>query len=149
VAEVEGLKSVHLDYVRFCDVILGKALQPKYDLVQETEMPEYDYGYHPNAIAAYEEQTGFNPLKMDHPELSTEWRQFRLNAVTSLVNELADIVHDCDKQISAAVFPFPEMARSMVRQDWSNWNLDLVLPMIYHNFYEENMNWIEFSTKQG
>lgn len=149
VAELEGLKSVHLDYVRFCDVILGKALQPKYDLVQETEMPEYDYGYHPNAIAAYEEQTGVNPLKMDHPELSTEWRQFRLNAVTSLVNELADIVHEHGKQISAAVFPFPEMARSMVRQDWSNWNLDIVLPMIYHNFYEENMNWIEFATEQG
>ncbi|MFZ9028429.1 MAG: hypothetical protein ACO2Z9_05395, partial [Crocinitomicaceae bacterium] len=24
-----------------------------------------------------------------------------------------------------------------------------VLPMISHNFYEENLNWIEFSTKQG
>lgn len=149
IAEVEGLASVHLDYVRFCDVILGKALQPKYDLVQTTEMPEYDYGYHPIARAAYKTQTGIDPIEMEHPELSTEWRQFRLNAVTSLVNELADIAHAHEKKISAAVFPFPEMSRSMVRQDWSSWNLDVVLPMIYHNFYEENLNWIEYSTAQG
>ncbi len=149
IAEVEGLKSVHLDYVRYCDVILGKALQPKYNLKQTTEMPEYDYGYHPIAIEAYKAQTGFNPMEMEHPELSTEWRQFRLNAVTSLVNELADIAHAHDKDISAAVFPFPEMSRSMVRQDWSSWNLDIALPMIYHNFYEENLNWIQFATEQG
>ncbi|MFZ9029201.1 MAG: family 10 glycosylhydrolase, partial [Crocinitomicaceae bacterium] len=149
IAEVEGLASVHLDYVRFCDVILGKALQPKYDLVQTTEMPEYDYGYHPIAREAYKTQTGVDPIEIEHPELSTEWRQFRLNAVTSLVNELSDIAHSFDKKISAAVFPFPEMSRSMVRQDWSSWHLDMVLPMIYHNFYKENLNWIEFSTKQG
>lgn len=23
----------------------------------------------------------------------------------------------------------------MVRQDWKNWNLDIVFPMVYHNFY--------------
>jgi hypothetical protein len=149
IAEVEGLASVHLDYVRFCDVILGKVLQPKYNLVQTTEMPEYDYGYHPIAREKYKRQTGVDPLDMEHPELSTEWRQFRLNAVTSLVNELAEIVHSHDKKISAAVFPFPEMSRSMVRQDWSSWDLDVVLPMIYHNFYEENLNWIEYSTAQG
>lgn len=149
IAEVEGLASVHLDYVRFCDVILGKALQPKYDLVQITEMPEYDYGYHPIAREAYKLQSGIDPIEMEHPELSTEWRQFRLNAVTSLVNELAEIAHSHNKKISAAVFPFPEMSRSMVRQDWSSWHLDMVLPMIYHNFYEENLNWIEYSTVQG
>ena len=44
--EVEGLASVHLDYVRYPDVILGADLQPKYNIVQDTELPEYDYGYH-------------------------------------------------------------------------------------------------------
>ena len=34
-------------------MILGADLQPKYDLVQTTEMPEYDYDYHPNARAGF------------------------------------------------------------------------------------------------
>ena len=149
VAKVEGLASVHLDYVRYCDVILGKALQPKYNLVQDHEMPEYDFGYHPEARKKFKEIFGVDPINMDHPELSNEWRQFRLNAVTSLVNELAQIAHENHKKISAAVFPFPELARMNVRQDWSSWNLDLVLPMLYQNFYDESINWIGFSIKQG
>ena len=47
--KLEGLSSVHLDYVRYVDVILGADLQPKYKIKQETELPEYDYGYHPIA----------------------------------------------------------------------------------------------------
>jgi hypothetical protein len=39
-----------LDYVRYPDVILGADLQPKYNIVQDTELPEYDYGYHPIAL---------------------------------------------------------------------------------------------------
>ena len=149
IAEVEGLASVHLDYVRYVDVILGAALQPKYDLVQDHEMPEYDYGYHPAAREEYKKIFGEDPMEMDHPELSTEWRQFRLNAVTSLVNELSEMCHEKNQKISAAVFPFPTMSRSMVRQDWSNWDLDIALPMIYHNFYNQNLNWIKFVTEQG
>lgn len=149
IAQIEGLASVHLDYVRFCDVILGRDLQPKYDLIQDKEMPEYDYGYHPNARAGFKELFGYDPMDLDYPELSTEWRQYRLNAITELVNELAEIVHANDKDISAAVFPFPLMSRTMVRQDWPAWNLDMVLPMLYHNFYQENLNWIAFATEQG
>ncbi len=149
VAEVEGLASVHLDYVRYCDVILATGLQPKYKLVQDHEMPEYDYGYHPEARRLFRERFGVDPLTMNNPHLSHEWRQFRLNAVTDLVNELADIAHSSGTQISAAVFPFPEMSRQMVRQDWDKWNLDLFLPMIYHHFYEKDEEWIGFCTRQG
>lgn len=149
VAEVKGLASVHLDYVRYCDVILGKALQPKYNLVQDHEMPEYDFGYHPAARKEFKKIFGEDPAKMDHPELSNEWRQFRLNAVTSLVNELSEIAHRNGKKLSAAVFPYPELARMNVRQDWSSWNLDIVLPMLYQNFYNQNLNWIGFSIRQG
>lgn len=149
VAEVPGLTSVHLDYVRYVDVILGDALQPKYNLIQETEMPEYDYGYHPDARNEFNELFGEDPMEMKMPWLSHEWRQFRMNAVTSLVNELAIIVHDHDKLLSAAVFPFPEMSRQMVRQDWSAWDLDIALPMLYHNFYNQDINWIGFSAEQG
>jgi len=146
---VEGLASIHLDYVRYVDVILGADLQPKYGLVQDHEMPEYDYDYHPIAREQFKALFGKDPMEMEHPELSTEWRQFRLNAITTLVNEIADEVHAQDQHLSAAVFPFPEMSRQMVRQAWNDWNLDFVFPMIYHNFYRENINWIGFATEQG
>ncbi len=147
--QVEGLASIHLDYVRYVDVILGTDLQPKYGLIQDHEMPEYDYGYHPIAREQFKELFGKDPMEMEHPELSTEWRQFRLNAITTLVNEIAEEVHAENQKISAAVFPFPEMSRQMVRQAWDDWNLDYVFPMIYHNFYRENIEWIGFATEQG
>lgn len=147
--EVDGLASVHLDYVRYPDVILGADLQPKYNLVQETEMPEYDYDYHPIAREGFKKIFDKDPMNYKHPELSTEWRQYRLNAVTSLVNEIIDIAHAKNKKVTAAVFPFPEMSRQMVRQAWNDWNLDTAYPMLYQNFYRENINWIGFATKQG
>ena len=147
--EVEGLASVHLDYVRYPDVILGADLQPKYNIVQDTELPEYDYGYHPIAIKEFKKIFNKNPLEMRNPHLSTEWRQFRLNAITSLVNEIIDIAHSKNKKVTAAVFPFPEMSRQMVRQAWNDWNLDSAYPMLYQNFYRENINWIGFATRQG
>lgn len=147
--EVEGLASIHLDYVRYVDVILGADLQPKYDLVQDHEMPEYDYGYHPIARDQFKALFGTDPMDLEHPELSTEWRQFRLNAITILVNEIAEEVHAQNQQLSAAVFPFPEMSRQMVRQAWDDWDLDYVFPMIYHNFYREDIPWIGFATEQG
>ena len=148
-SKVKGLASIHLDYVRYVDVILGKDLQPKYNLVQTTEMPEYDYGYHPIAREGFKAIFGKDPIDFEHPELSTEWRQYRLNAITTLVNELVEIAHKSDNRMTAAVFPFPEMSRQMVRQAWNDWNLDAAYPMVYHNFYRENINWIGFATEQG
>ena len=148
-AEIPGAASVHLDYVRYVDVILGADLQPKYDLVQDRQFPEYDYGYHPIAREGFKELFGIDPIEMEHPELSMEWLQYRLNAVTTLVNEIAEIVHHENKLLTAAVFPFPEMSRQMVRQDWASWNLDMALPMLYHNFYRQNLEWIQFATEQG
>ena len=148
-ANIPGLTSVHLDYVRYVDVILGADLQPKYDLMQDRQFPEYDYGYHPIAREGFKEIFEVDPMDLEHPELSTEWLQYRLNAVTSLVNEIAQEVHARGKQLSAAVFPFPVMSRQMVRQDWASWNLDIALPMLYHNFYRQNLEWIKFSAEQG
>ncbi len=147
--KVKGLASIHLDYVRYVDVILGADLQPKYNLVQDYEMPEYDYGYHPIAREGFKAIFGKDPQDFEHPELSTEWRQYRLNAVTTLVNELVEIAHKNNHKMTAAVFPFPEMSRQMVRQAWDDWNLDAAYPMVYNNFYRENINWIGFAIEQG
>ena len=72
-----------------------------------------------------------------------------MNAITTLVNEIIEIAHSKNKKVTAAVFPFPEMSRQMVRQAWNDWNLDAAYPMLYQNFYRENINWIGFATKQG
>ncbi|MCF8412488.1 MAG: family 10 glycosylhydrolase [Melioribacteraceae bacterium] len=146
---IDGLESIHLDYVRYVDVILGADLQPKYNLQQDHQMPEFDYDYHPNARAEFKELFGVDPMDLENPELDMEWLQFRLNAVTALVNDISYMVHLENKKLSAAVFPYPEMSRQMVRQDWSSWDLDIAVPMIYHNFYRQNMNWIQFATEQG
>ncbi len=147
--EVDGLASIHLDYVRYVDVILGADLQPKYNIVQDRELPEYDYGYHPIGRQGFKDIFGYDPLDLDHPELSTEWKQYRLNAVSTLVNEIVELAHEKNKKITAAVFPFPEMSRRMVSQAWNDWHLDAAYPMLYHNFYRESINWIGFSTAQG
>lgn len=65
------------------------------------------------------------------------------------MNELADIAHEKNQRITAAVFPFPEMSRQMVRQAWDDWNLDTAYPMLYHNFYRQEVPWIGFAAEQG
>jgi uncharacterized lipoprotein YddW (UPF0748 family) len=78
-----------------------------------------------------------------------EWKQFRLNRVKDIVNDAYVIAHKYNKKLTAAVFPYPEMADHMVRQRWDKWTIDEVYPMIYHGFYNEEVDWIGFATKQG
>ena len=148
-AKISGLGSFHLDYVRFCDVFLGPNLQPKYDLSQDSVIPEFDFGYHPIARQQYKKIFGKDPLELRKPGLRPEWRQFRMNAVTSLVNEIVELCHKENCKVSAAVFPFPELARQFVLQDWSRWNLDIACPMTYHRDQDMNVNWIGFAIEQG
>ncbi|MBT8189122.1 MAG: hypothetical protein HKO89_04940, partial [Saprospiraceae bacterium] len=68
ILNTEGLASLHLDYVRYVDVILGDALQPKYKLDQDHQMPEYDFGYHPIARAQFEAQFGIDPADIKYPD---------------------------------------------------------------------------------
>ncbi|MGZ3927214.1 MAG: hypothetical protein ACXVJG_09680, partial [Mucilaginibacter sp.] len=35
------------------------------------------------------------------------------------------------------------------RQDWTNWRLDGVCPMIYHGFYKEQVSWIGDAVAEG
>ena len=148
-AKVPGIASVHLDYIRYSDIYLPVGLLPKYDLVQDTELPEFDFCYCEVCVAEFQEKHHRNPLEMAHPEIDIEWKQFRLNQVKSIVDEAYDIVHAQNKQLTAAVFPYPEMADHMVRQRWDKWNIDAVLPMIYNSFYNEGVDWIGFATAQG
>lgn len=148
-AEVDGIESVHLDYIRFPDIYLPIGLLPNYQLIQEEELPQFDFCYCDACVEAFEREHHKNPRHFKTPAIDMEWKQFRLNKIRDLVNEAAEIVHKKGKKITAAVFPYPEMADHMVRQRWDKWNIDRVYPMIYHNFYNEETDWVGFATKQG
>jgi len=140
-ASIEGLAGVHLDYSRMPDVLLAEALHPKYNSVQDKDYPADDYCYCPNCRRRFRELTGKDPLiDLPDPASDKEWRQFRFDSVTSLVNEvLAPAIHTAGKTASAAVFPNYDS----VRQEWMRWELDTFFPMLYHNFYNADIHWIE------
>jgi hypothetical protein len=143
VADIPEVDGVHLDFIRFPDVILAKGLWKKYGLVMDREYPQYDYCYCDKCVADFKSQTGIDIKTVEDPSTVEEWKQFRYNLITNLVNQLADMVHSKNKKISAAVFPGPNsIAKKIVRQEWNKWNLDAFYPMNYNDFYLENTDWI-------
>lgn len=142
-SEIENLDGIHLDYIRYPDVILPKYIQPKYDLKQDREFPEFDFCYCDDCRKSFKKQTGIDPLDLEEPSSNKEWLQFRLDNISNLVARIIKLVHCHQKKVTAAVFPIPEQAKKLVRQDWTKWNLDAVFPMNYYNFYDEDLKWIE------
>jgi uncharacterized lipoprotein YddW (UPF0748 family) len=147
--DYERIKGIHLDYIRYPDVILPEALQPKYNLVQDREYPEFDFCYCPVCRKNFESRESIDPLKIQDPAAHQAWKNYRYQTITSLVNKLADVVHEKGKAISAAVFATPELARRFVRQDWPKWKIDTVHPMIYHYYYAKGLDWLERATREG
>lgn len=140
--EVDGLNGIAIDYHRFVDVILPTTLWSKYGIVQDKEYPEFDYGYHPAMIKLFKEEYGYDPRELEDPSSDEKWLQFRCDQITEVANEIAEVVHSYGKVMAASPFPTPAMSRKMVRQDWGKWNLDIVFPMVYHNFYTGDVSFI-------
>ena len=140
---------IHLDYVRFCDVVLPVNLWDNYKIEQTKELPEYDYCYCDVCRKKFKEWKGKEISDIQYPEASLSWRLYRYNAITNIVNRLAKVAQAAHKPITAAVFPTPEVARRNVRQDWVSWNLDGICPMIYHGFYKEDVGWIGNAVDEG
>ncbi len=142
IGELDG---VHLDYVRYPDVILPIGLQPRYHIVQDREYPQYDYCYCDVCRADSKKEAGIDPLKIAEPSENTAWKQFRYNRITHIVNDvLIPEAHKHKKLMTAAVFP----NWKDVRQEWSQWKLDGALPMLYARFYNEGVDWIGKMTKE-
>jgi uncharacterized lipoprotein YddW (UPF0748 family) len=148
-ASVDGLASVHLDYIRVPDVILPVALWPKYNLVQDKEYPDFDFCYCQVCRDRFRSRSGVDPRDLADPPAHQAWVQYRYDTITEVVNLLSDEVHARGNKITAAVFPTPTIAKTLVRQDWTRWKLDAVLPMIYNGFYKEDVPWIERATREG
>ena len=149
-ASIPELAGVHLDYIRHPDAILPTTLWKKYNIVQDRVYPPYDYGYSEYERAQFKKKYSADPMSLKPGQLEAEWFQFRLDMVTGLVNDyLAPAAHSKGKQITAAVFPGPTLARKMVRQDWGRWNLDGFLPMLYHSFYDASPEWVGEQTREA
>lgn len=141
-ASIPSVTGVHLDYVRYPDVILPRALWAKYGVDETNELPEYDFCYSQHTRDAFRAVSGRDPMEIVDPAHDQEWLHFRYHSVTHLVEKLAKVARDHGKEITAAVFPTPRLARKICRQDWDKWPLTAACPMIYHSFYEESVEWI-------
>lgn len=150
VAEVEEIDAIHLDYIRFPDVILARGLWDKYGLVMDREYPDYDYCYGAKCVADFKAQTGIDILEVEDPSQVEEWKQFRYDLISNMVNRLSKHIHAKGKKINAAVFPGPHsIAKKIVRQEWDKWELDAVYPMLYNDFYLEKPEWVGRMTAEG
>jgi uncharacterized lipoprotein YddW (UPF0748 family) len=143
---IDELTGVHLDYIRYPDVILPEALQPGYGLTQDREYAAFDYCYCELCRSDFKRKAGIDPILLDDPPGNRVWRQFRYDIITRLVNDtLVPVAHARKKIITAAVFPRWEN----VRQEWPLWNVDGLLPMLYHSLYKKDTEWIKEETGNG
>ena len=149
-AAIDGLTGVHLDYIRHPDAILPSGLWAKYGITQHRVHPPYDYGYTDYSRKLFKAQHGIDPIELPDPEASREWLQYRLDSVVDLVNKyLLPAARAGGKKISAAVFPGPSRARTMVRQDWGRFDLDAFFPMLYSSFYEAGPEFVKQYTEEA
>jgi uncharacterized lipoprotein YddW (UPF0748 family) len=144
-----GLDGIHLDYIRYCDVILPRGLWDRYDLVQDRELPEFDFCYCEECREQFEHLTGRDPLEADDPPSDPDWARFRWDSVTRVVTDLSEVTHARGLSISAAVFATPSLARKLVRQAWDEWPVDRLFPMLYHPAYDQDIPWIGRSVEEG
>jgi uncharacterized lipoprotein YddW (UPF0748 family) len=144
------LAGVHLDYIRYPDVVLAPEHKAKYNIPQDDLVhPQFDYCYCEVCRSRFKKLSGMDPLTIEDQATNEAWLNFRFDSVTNLVNELYDTVHKSGKILSAAVFPTPNLSKFRVRQDWLKWKLDYVMPMLYQRYEGQPVEWIETATREG
>ena len=148
VAEIEHVDYVHLDFIRYPDVILSRGLWEKYGLVMNEEYPTADYCYCDKCVADFKAESGIDIRSIKDPSTCEEWKKFRYNVITKLVHHITEAVHAKGKKVSAAVFPGPSYAKKLVRQEWNTWNIDAFFPMNYNDFYLEPASWVGKVTQE-
>ena len=134
IPEVDG---INLDYIRYIEVNFRKY------------RPEGDTCYCDHCVNDFFEKTAINISNYKVPQDCEDWNKYRVNAITSLVNEIAKIVHAKGKIISADVYPGPWQSNKQVRQKWDEWDLDMVFPMIYTHTFNKQPEWIGTQTAEG
>lgn len=103
------IKGINLDYIRF--------------------PPEYSYDKYTRTI--FNDTYGFDP--MANPE-SLEWKEWRKQQVTSLVNEIYTLIksYNLNKELSCCVFSNPDPPL----QNWDKWQNQNVIDFLTFMVYE-------------
>lgn len=135
VSKLKGLDGINLDYIRYIEV------NPEFDPIGDTCYCDYCTSHFYNI-------TGID-IKKYSPADVFDWIDYRINSITSLVNEIAEIVHANGLKITADVYPGPLQSRFQTKQKWDQWNLDMVFPMLYTQVFNRSVEWIGKSTKEG
>ena len=139
ICEIDGIEGVCLDYCRLIDVVLPMSLSYIYGITQDTEVfPQWDFGYHPVMLKKFMDKYGYDPRNQEDPSRDLKWRQFRCDEVTEVANLMAETIHSYGKTVTASPFTTPKIASFMVAQDWGKWNVDLIFPMLYTDFYTQD-----------
>ena len=146
-AALPGIIGIQLDYMRLPDVILPRGLWENYGLDMSTELPEYDYCYCNRCQELFRRRYG-RDIAPD-ATADADWREFRLQSVADYANTLTARIRSHNLRTASAVFPTPELAAQLVRQDWSRFCIDLALPMVYYSFYNETPQWSADCTVQA
>ena len=96
--------------------------------------PNLDFGYHPDAIAAFNEEYGKEGTPDPYDE---DWIQFRQDAITRLTQRLFSTVVSINPDALVLSYPIGRFndAVNFNYQDWPTWMdnqvMDVVLPQIY------------------
>lgn len=129
VTRYPALAGLHLDYIRYPDVLpftpgsrFGVGL---------------DFGYGEQSRARFEHETGKRAPFESSIENAEAWDDWRRNHVSALVREIARTARTQHPGIavSAAVWSHTDRAYLAVQQDWRAWleegSLDFAVPMAY------------------
>ncbi len=150
VCEVDGIDGICLDYCRIVDGVLPISLAYNYKLTQDGEIfPEYDFGYHPAAVAQFKDEYGYDPREKEDPTRDSLWCAFRQRLITEVANLAAETAHSYGKKVTASPFTSVGVASFMVCQDFGKWDLDFVFPMEYSDFYSMEPGFVFDATRQN
>lgn len=149
-AEVDGLTGIHLDFIRYPDAILPYGLHKSRGVVQDKVYPLWDCCYCDECRAQFKAKYGVDPLDLEDPTSNADWMQFRWDTMAKFASDIAAEIKACGKVASCAVFASPAESKKLVRQDWANYrNMDMIIPMIYHDMYNQPGQWLETATQEG
>ena len=142
---------MHLDYIRHPDAILPSGLWSKYGIVAGQGVSAVRLRLHGLQPPAIQGDARDRSDRADGPGVErASGCSTASTRVVDLVNDyLVPAAHAGGKKITAAVFPGPSRARTMVRQDWGRFKLDAFLPMLYHTFYEAGPEFVKQYTEEA
>lgn len=128
ILSIQGLASLHLDYIR-------------YPLVYDINPPHIhdDVGYTAYSLNQFSKM---NPIfdsvieAIAHPEIYPKWCQYKVGIIDGFVHAIYLLAKKMNVVLSAAVFGNPDHAIKHKMQDWNQWLqngwLKLILPMAYY-----------------